>query len=96
MGFKDYAHRPRLARYIARAIAQTDQMDLVGYFCWKHQRRKDIMFEFIIHYKDGTDFRQVFDTHEEYWEHLTDFAMTQEATPDISIRYAEWGPVVQF
>jgi hypothetical protein len=54
------------------------------------------MYEFIIHYKNGESVRQEFATHEEYWANLTEFAMTQEATPDISIKWAEWGPVLTF
>mgnify|MGYP006282043229 CR=1 FL=1 len=54
------------------------------------------MYEMIIHYKNGESVRREFATHEEYWAELTRFAMTEEATPDISIRYAEWGPVVNF
>ena len=54
------------------------------------------MYEFIIHYKNGESVRQEFATYEEYWGHLTEFALTQEATPDISIAWAECGEVLQF
>lgn len=58
--------------------------------------RKAVMYEIIIHYKNGTKVRQEFATHEEYWASLADFAMTQEETPDISIAWAEFGEVLQF
>ena len=54
------------------------------------------MFEFIIHYKDGSSTRTTYDTIEALNEMVVSSTEAHQANRNISVSFMEWGPVIEF